>query len=176
MDNQKASLKKIALNYGLILALASIFLQVISFVTNNHVDQPWWISVLGILISVIIIVYALKAFKKENGGFLSLSEALKVGLAASVVSAIIYMIYFYIFSTVIEPDFIAQTIEFRNQQMIEQNPSMTSEQIDQASKMQEMFTKPWIFSAFILIGSLFFGFIISLISGLIMKQNRPEGY
>ena len=176
MDNQKASLKKIATNYGLILALASIFLQVISFVTNNHIDQPWWISVLGILISVVIIVYALKAFKKDNSGFLSLSEALKVGLSVSVISALVYMVYFYLFATVIEPEFISQSIEFRNQQMIEQNPTMTAEQIEQASKFQEMFAKPWIFSAFILIGSLFFGFIISLISGLIMKQNRPEGY
>ncbi len=174
MDTPTASVKKIALNYGIYLVLASILLHVISVITNNHIDQPWYLSLIGFIISVILFVYALKAFKKENGGFMSLSEALKVGMGAAVISGIIYAIYFYIFAALVEPTYISDLMEFRMDQMIEGKPNITQEEIDQTSKIQAMFTKPWIMSAMVIIISLFWGFIISLIAGLIMKQNRPE--
>jgi len=173
METPQASVKKIALNFGLLLALASIFLQVISYVTNNHIDQPWWIIVLSTIISVGIYVYALKTFRTDNGGFMSLGQALKVGMAAAVISGLIYALYFYVFTTVIEPDFMQQTLDFRNAEMMEQNPNMTQEQMDAAAEVQQMFMQPWLMSAFTIIGSLFWGFIISLIAGLILKRSQP---
>lgn len=173
MENPQASVKKIALNYGLILALASILMQVIAYVTNNHIDQPWWISVIGTVISIAIYVYALKAFRRDNEGFMSLGQALKVGMAAAVISGLIYAVYFYLFTTMIEPEFMQQTLEFRNEQMLEQNPNMTQEQVDAAAEFQQMFMQPWLMSAFVIIGSLFWGFIISLIAGLFLKRSQP---
>jgi hypothetical protein len=173
METPQASVRKIAVNYGLMLALASILVQVISYVTNNHIDQPWWITVLSTILSVAIYVYALKTFRNDNGGFMSLGQALKVGLAMAVISGIVYAIYFYLFSTVIEPDYMQQTLDFRNAQMLEQNPNMTQEQMDAAAEFQQMFIQPWLMSAFVIIGSLFWGFIISLIAGLILKRSHP---
>ena len=174
MDTPKASLKKIALNYGLILGLLSIVITVILFVTNNHIDRPWWSSLLSFLLMIAIIVYGLKAFKAANGGFMSLGEAIKTGLAISVVAGIIGAIFNYLFVTVIEPDFVAKMLDFTRERMYEQNPNMTEEQAEMALSMSEKFMSPGIMSAFAIIGSLFFGFIISLIAGLVMKQNRPE--
>ncbi|MEZ4857924.1 MAG: DUF4199 domain-containing protein [Flavobacteriaceae bacterium] len=176
MDNQKASVKKIALNYGLLLGLASIALSVVTYVMGVHLERPWWASVLGILIMVAFIVYGLKAFKLDNGGFLSLGEAIKVGIAISVIAGIIGAIYNYVFVTVIEPDFVAQMMEVTREQMIEQNPNMTEEQMKMGLSMAEKFMNPGIMASMAIIFTLFLGFIISLISGLVMKQNRPEGY
>jgi len=176
MDTQKASLKKIALNYGLLLGLASIALSVITYVMGVHLERPWWTSVLGILIMVVFIVYGLKAFKQDNGGFLSLGEAIKVGLAISVIAGILGALYNFLFVTVIEPDFVTQMLEVTREQMIEQNPSMTEEQLEMGLSMSEKFMSPGIMSAMAIIFTLFLGFIVSLISGLVMKQNRPEGY
>lgn len=176
MDTQKASLKKIALNYGLLLGLASIALSVITYVMGVHLERPWWTSVLGILIMVVFIVYGLKAFKQDNGGFLSLGEAIKVGLAISVIAGILGALYNVLFVTVIEPDFVTQMLEVTREQMIEQNPSMTEEQLEMGLSMSEKFMSPGIMSAMAIIFTLFLGFIVSLIAGLIMKQNRPEGY
>jgi len=176
MDNQKASLKKIALNYGLLLGLASVALSVVTYVMGVHLERPWWASVLGIVIMAALIVYGLKAFKQDNGGFLSLGEAIKVGLAISVIAGIIGAVYNYVFVTVIEPDFVAQMMEITKEQMIEQNPDMTEEQMEMGLSITEKFMSPGIMSAMAIIFTLFLGFIISLISGLVMKQNRPEGY
>ena len=176
MDTQKASVKKIALNYGLLLGLASIALSVVFYVMNVHLERPWWTSVIGILVMTVIIVYGLKAFKKDNEGFLSLGDAIKVGLAISVIAGIISAIYNYVFMTYIEPDLVTQMLEMTREQMIEQNPNMTEEQLEMGLSMTEKFMSPGIMAAFSIIFTLFLGFIISLISGLIMKQNRPENY
>ncbi|UAB80320.1 DUF4199 domain-containing protein [Marixanthomonas sp. SCSIO 43207] len=174
MENQTASVKKIGFNYGLILALLVVGLSVIVYVLGLHLDQPWWQSVLNFIFMAVCIIYGLKAFKKDNGGFLSLGEALKTGLVIAIVSGIIGSIFTYIFITVIEPDFITQMLEVTQEKMIEQNPNMTQEQMDMAMGMTEKFMSPWIMFAMGLIASLFFGFIISLIAGLIMKQPRPN--
>ncbi len=174
METQEVSVKKIALNYGLILALLSIVVSVIAYVTNNHIERPWWVSVLSTVVMVGVIVYGLKTFKSENSGFLSIGEALKVGLAISIIAGIIGALYNYIFVTVIEPDFVTQMLDMTRDQMIEQNPEMAQDQMDMAMGITEKMMQPTIMSAIGIIMTLFFGFIISLISGLIMKVNHPE--
>lgn len=174
METPKASVKKIALSYGLYLALASILLSVIAYVMGVHIERPWWLSLLGFVIMVLLIIYGLKAFKKENGGFLSLGEALKTGLAISLIAGLIGVVYNYIFMNFIEPDLVQQTLDYTRDQMVEQNPNMTQDQMDMAMSMTEKFMSPGIMAAMQIIISLFFGFIISLIAGLVMKQNRPE--
>lgn len=176
MDTQKASVKKIALNYGLLLGLASVALSVVAYVMGVHLERPWWVSVLGFVFMIIFIVLGIKSFKKDNGSFLSLGEAIKVGLAISVIAGIIGAIYNYVFMNFIEPDFVAQMLEVTREQMIEQNPSITEDQLEMSLSITEKFMSPVIMAAFGIIITLFFGFIFSLISGLIMKQNRPESY
>jgi hypothetical protein len=51
---------------------------------------------------------------------------------------------------------------------------MTQEQMDMAIAMSEKMMSPGIIIALGIIASLFFGFIVSLIAGLGLKNNRPE--
>ena len=174
MENQKDAIKKIAFNYGIIWGLLSIALSVIAYVTDNHIERPMWLTIAGLAIMVGIIVYGLKAFKSENEGYLSVSESLKVGLAISLIAAIIGAIYNYIFITVIEPEYVIQMLDFSSEQMVIQNPDMTQEQIDMAIGITEKMMTPTIMTAMGIIIPLFLGFITSLIAGLVMKVNRPE--
>ncbi len=174
METQSTSLKKIALNYGVLLALLSIVLQVISYVLDVHIDRPWWLTVLQLLISVSVIVYGIKAFKTENTSFLTLSQALKTGLAISLVAGIIAVVFNYIFMNFIDPDFIQKTLDFSREQMIENYPDMSQAQIESSLEISAKFMTPWIMSAFAIIATLFFGFIISLFAGLVMKKNPPQ--
>ncbi|MBT0608151.1 DUF4199 domain-containing protein [Aequorivita echinoideorum] len=176
METQSPSIKKIALNFGLLLALLSIVLQVIAFVVDAHIERPWWLTVLQLGISISIIVYALKIFKQGNSGYLTLGQAIKIGLAISVIAGIVAVLFNFIFINYIDPEFVAKTMDYSREQMIEQNPNMTQEQIDSAMSISEKFMSPLIMSAFAIIGSLFFGFIISLIAGVIMKRNPPQQF
>ena len=170
----QASLKKIALNYGLALAFISIIISVILYVTGNHLENPWWASLLRLVVAVTITLYGLKAFKMGSGGYMSLGQALKTGMAIALISGLVGAIFQYLFMTVIEPDFVNQMMEVTREKMLEQNPNMTEEQMKFGLDMSRKFMQPGIMSAIIIVSSLFFGFIISLILGLILKQNRPE--
>lgn len=89
-------------------------------------------------------------------------------------NAIIGTIYNYAFMTFIEPDFVSQSIEIAREQMLTQNPDMTQEQMDMAMGITEKMMTPTIMAAMGIIFTLFLGFIVSLIAGLFMKENRPE--
>jgi len=176
METQQPSIKKIALNFGVLLALLSIGLQVVSYVLDAHIDRPWWLSVLQMIISVDIIVMGLNAFRSANSGYLTLPQALKTGVAISVIAGIIAVIFNYFFMNYIDPDFVQKTLDFTQEQMVKSNPNMTQKDIDMAMDMSAKFMSPLVMSAFALIGTLFFGFIISLIAGLIMKKNPPTQF
>ncbi len=144
MDTPKASIKKIALNYGLILALASIGWSIVLFVLDEHIERPWWSGVISFALMVVILIYGLKAFKKDNGGYMSLGEALKAGLAISLIAGIVGVIFNLIFVTFIDPDVVQKILELTEERMYEQNPNMTAEQAEMALSMTEKFMSPGI--------------------------------
>ncbi|SDX10259.1 DUF4199 domain-containing protein [Aequorivita viscosa] len=176
MENQEPSIKKIALNYGILLALLSIVTQVISYVLDVHVDRPWWLTVLQLVISIGVVVMGLNAFRSANQGYLTLVQALKIGVAISLIAGVIAVLFNYIFMNYIDPDYIQKAMDFSREQMLNQNPDMSQEQIDMAMNMSSKLMTPVIMAAFSLISSLFFGFIISLIAGLILKRNPPKPF
>jgi preprotein translocase subunit YajC len=174
MESQTATVKKIALPNGVLLALTTIVISVIVYVMGMTYEQPWWQSLLNFAAMLWFVIYGIKAFKKDNSGYLSLAEALKIGLAITLVAGIIGSIFTYLFTTIIEPDFVMNMLEASRVKMFEDNPEMTQEQIDMAMSISEKMMSPGILTAIGVIASLFFGFIISLISGLVLKNNRPE--
>lgn len=173
METQTASVKKIALSYGGMLGLITILLSVIVYVMDLTYEQPWWQGAIGFVAMIVCILLGIKTFKKENQGFLSLGEALKVGLAIALITGIIGVIFNLMFMTVIEPDFATNMLAATEDNLLEQNPNMTQEQIDMTMGITETMMSPAIISAMSIIMTLFFGFIISLITGLVMKVNRP---
>ncbi|MDX1427995.1 MAG: DUF4199 domain-containing protein, partial [Salegentibacter mishustinae] len=94
MENS-TSVKSVAYPYGIVLAIYSIIVLVLLYAFN--VDQEnWVVGVLNAIVSITIFVLAIKKFKQNNNGFLSIKEALKVGLAVAVISGVIAAIYSYI--------------------------------------------------------------------------------
>ncbi len=173
MEQKKTEAKKFVLNYGVLLGILAVILGVVMYVTDAYLDPSFIYSALGFLILIVVIILGIKAFKQENGGFLSLSEALKVGIGIAVIGGLISAIWSFVLMTYIEPDFMAQTMEMTRNKMMESNPNMTEAQMDAAIEMGAKFSSPWIIMAFSLIGNLFFGLIISLIAGLVMKRENP---
>ena len=92
-----------------------------------------------LLLTAVMIFVGVNAFKKENGGYLKLNEALKIGTGIAVVSTIISLLYQYILTTFIEPDFFDKAFEIAKVTAFEDNPNLTQEQWDQGVEMQKKF-------------------------------------
>lgn len=172
MENQKSSLKQIAINYGLLLALVSILVLVIMFVMNT--TNNWVLSIASFAITIYLLFAAIKAYRTGNGGFLKLGEALKVGLATAAIAGVVAAVYAYLHYSFVYPEYINVIMDEARESMASQSQGMTEEQIEQALQFTKGFTSPFMMATFSLIGSLFFGFIISLFSGLILKRDNPN--
>lgn len=176
MENQTSSTKQIALTYGLIFGFLSIAFAVVMYAMGKHLDGGSLNTIVSLIITIGVIVFGLKAFKSVNGGFLSLGEAIKTGLAITLIGTILSLLYTYVFMTYIEPNFMDQVMELQQQKMLESNPNLTDEQIETAVAMGKKFSSPAIIMAIGLIWNIFIGFVISLIAGLIMKKAEEQTY
>ncbi|WP_373056015.1 DUF4199 domain-containing protein [Zunongwangia sp. H14] len=173
MENSTANSKKIILNYGAILGVISILLGVIMYVTNAYLSPSFIYNIIGFLILAGTIWLGVEAYKKENNGYLSIKDALKVGVGIALIGGIIGAIWLLLLIFVIEPDYMTQLGDLQREQMIERFPDMPQSQIDQSMEMAGKFSSPWIITAFSLIGNIFFGFLIALVVGLIKKNKNP---
>ena len=171
MENS-LSIKPVALPYGVLLALYSILVLVLIYVFN--VEQGNWIvAIFNATITIAIFVLALQQYKKSNSGYISLSQSLKVGLAVAVIGGAITAVYAYIHYNFVYPEFSEMLYDQAVLQMEEQN--LPEAQKNQALEITSYTTSPLFFATMTLLSSLFFGFLISLITGAIIKKESP-GY
>tara|TARA_B110000444_G_C18779747_1_gene566822 strand:+ start:175 stop:696 length:522 start_codon:yes stop_codon:yes gene_type:complete len=171
---QNSFIKSNIITYGIILGSISIVFQLMLFFLDMHYKNDSTAGILSLLITSGILIYSFIVFKKDNEGYLSLSEALKIGLGVSLVSALIGIIYTQLLVNFLDPETMKKSLELSMDTMRAQNPEIPQEALDTARSIQEKMSSPLIFSAVQIIFSLFFGFIISLIGGLIVKKSRPE--
>ena len=169
---ESTSIKPVAYSYGGFLALLSILVLVLIYVFNIE-QNNWILGIVNFVITVTIFVLAIKAYKSRNGGFLSIKEAIKTGVAVGAVAGVIAGLYSYLHYAFIYPEFSEMMYDQATIQMSEQG--LSDAQAEQALKITEFTTSPLFFATMTLVSSLFFGFIISLIAGAIMKQKRPYG-
>ena len=133
------------------------------------------LGLLGTVILICFIFLGIKAFKTKNRGYLILSDALKTGIGIAMIGGILSGIWNLALTTVIDPNFNTEVLAAQREKTIADNPEFTTEQIDQMLAIAEKIQSPPITFALAIIGSLFFGFIFSLIIGLIL-QKKEELY
>ena len=174
MENSPLKTSTYALRYGLLLGLISVVFGVMILMLEMHYQQDQKIGIVSLAINLILIILGLVAFKKANGGYISLAQALKTGLGIALIAGIIAVTYQLILVTVLDPDTIQKTIDFQMEKIRMEQPELPAETLDQIESMQRKFTSPWMMVAIGLVFSLFIGFVFSLIGGLIIKKSRPE--
>ncbi|RPG67047.1 MAG: DUF4199 domain-containing protein [Flavobacteriaceae bacterium TMED42] len=174
METQKNTTAKTAANFGLILGGISVLYGLMLYALEMHYQGETATSLIGYALLIGVILWAILHFKKTNDGYISLSEALKTGLGTALISAIIISIYTIIVIQYLDPEFMDKSIEYQKQKLIQEEPEIPLENVNKMFEMQKEFSGPFIISGFIIILNLFFGFLISLIAGLIVKKSKPE--
>ena len=170
MEEIEPKTGKFALNYGLLTGLVGVVFAVMLLVLEMHYEQGTAIQITQTLILAGGIIFAIIQFKKAGGGFLSLSNALKVGAGVALIAAIVGLLYFFILSNVIEPGYMDKVYEIGKIKAMADNPSLTEEQINQGIEMNKSFA--WISYPILIIINVLIGLIIGLITGLILKKEE----
>ena len=171
MEENQPKTGQYALKFGGILGLVSIVFNVMLMSQGLHYEQTLPIQLIGIAILIVVVLLGISQFRKDSGGYLTMSEALKLGTGIALVAAVIGLIYFFVLSNVIEPDYMDKVYEIGRQKALDDNPNLTPEQVDQGIEMQKKFA--WIAYPVILIIQAVIGLIAGLIGGLIFKKAKP---
>ncbi|MBC7922513.1 MAG: DUF4199 domain-containing protein [Ferruginibacter sp.] len=170
----KPSTAGIALKYGAIAALVSIIYGTIMQIAGLATDPA--MTVVSFVVSVGIftaaIVYAMKDFKSQSGGYMSYGEGLGLGSLLSAVAGLISSAFSAIYIGFIDDSSMKKSMAMQRQAMEQQGQD--DAQIDQAMAMAERFTGPGFIFFFGFLASLFLGFILSLIIAAVMKKDRME--
>ncbi|MEO9571999.1 MAG: DUF4199 domain-containing protein [Polaribacter sp.] len=173
MENQ-ASSKSIILNYGLYLGIIGIILHLALWASGSLIDLNWINTLVWFILLIVFLVIGINKFKEQTGGFISWSQGLKIGMGIAMISAIITLIYTFLFMYVIDPGFQQQAMEVQQQKFLD--AGMTEEQIEASIEMGKKFQSPGVLSAIILIWFAFLGFIGSAIVAAVMKKSEEDQY
>ncbi|AUC84876.1 DUF4199 domain-containing protein [Polaribacter sp. ALD11] len=173
MENQVNS-KGFIVNNGVILGVASVIFALVLYATGNHLKPHWSASVINAIIFIGTIIYGIKQYKAANNGFLSWGQGVKVGVGVAIVGGLILVIYNYLFTNFIEPDFMQQMMDIQNQAFLDQG--MSEEQVEAANQMGKAFQGPFLLAALGIISYAIGGFVVAAIAAAIMKKSEEETY
>lgn len=115
---------------------------------NEHLETGAMTGFIAIIFPIAAIIWALRATKQSHSGQLTLKQALMCGLAVSTISAAIGLIFFYVYYTWINPEFIRTM----------------------AAKGQEVDIVTQLIA--VVMGSLILGLLISAVAGFFMRTQR----
>ncbi len=173
-DQPKLSAKSIMLNYGLMLGFVSIIIALVNYVFGDLYKPHWILIVVSLLTTTAVIVLGVKKLKELNGGFLSVGQAIKTGLGIALISSLIYAVYLALFFNFIETSYFENVALVQEQTIMDSYPNLTDEQLEGAIKNAAMFNNTGANVTMAIMFSLFFGLIVSLITGLIMKKSEED--
>ena len=95
-----------------------------------------------------------------------------MGMGIVLISAIYISIYTIILINFLDTETLTKSLEVTEMKILEQNPEISEDQLDQILSFQEKFSTPFVIITVLIIFSLISGFFSSLILGLIFKRSR----
>lgn len=177
MENQKLSPAKfslpLGLMYGLVLVLIFIVVYVMGIDPVTNTAYKWVNGILSNLILPFLFIYiGCNNFKQQNGGYISFGKCLAIGVGICAIAGLIGGIFSVVFNGIF-PEYAEEVFSKTRDQMIEQQPEMTEEQLDMALSMMKKMQAWYIIIPFYTAITAFVGLIHSLIVGAIVKKDRP---
>lgn len=145
-------------SYGLLTGFIIFSLHLILGIDNLSSSINELLGYVSIFLSLSFIYFGIKHFRdKENDGLISLGKAVKIGILIAVLVAIGISIADFVYTKFIDPSFFANY----EQKLIDQGKE------NEIVKMTSSTAALFMFALVTVIG-----FIISLISGIILHRKK----
>jgi len=168
---EKSTFWKSAMVYGLYLALVLTLFSVILYVSGLILNTK--VGYVSIALTIIGIVVAQIQYRnRELNGTITYGQALGFGVAIMLFAGIVTALYTLVLYTFIDPSLIDQTKAIQEEAMLKKG--LTEDQIEAAMSMtSKMMTPGWL-SIMGLVGSVFSGTIVSLLTSIFVKKQPSE--
>jgi hypothetical protein len=165
---------QIIAKFGLIYTLLSVALNLVMYISGTQISLKYLNSALNLGIVLGSIYFGMQAVKNETqNGFSTYGQAFKAGMFISLCASVLLTIYFYVFLTYIDVDFMSNMITETKRQLIESGA--TEDEIEAQMKVLSYVKSPWVLNLGGFIGNFFYGIVASLIVAFIVKREDPDG-
>lgn len=165
METQNKNFLPVAFQYGIILGVLRILVDFGLKMADVSAMTYYVGYVIGFVLEIVLIFMAIKYFRdKVNGGLLSFSEAIKIGIVMMIITGV----FLFISMSFIDQDFqMRKAIEMTEQYNPDQLEE-TIEKIEEGKKNPKYFMSFGIFTIYF----IFIGFVISAIGGAIFGKKE----
>lgn len=165
----------IALKWGLIsgiISFISSFFQQYSGLMDDVIEENAWLSVLiGSVLTVTFIFLCLKEYRLENNDELSYGKGVGLSTMLGAITGLVAGIFNFIYLKFIDNGYLERQLDKLRDQWDEQG--LSSAQIEQAEKMIQMFMGPGVQMVIIVLFSIIFHVLISLVVSAVLKREKP---
>ncbi|MDC0377813.1 DUF4199 family protein [Flavobacteriaceae bacterium] len=168
---EQISIKQYMINYGLITSSVLVSFSLMLFFLESHYEQDSVAQIVNIVITYAGITLGCLAYKKANDNKIQASTVRKMGTGISLVIALVSIFYTLFLTNVMEPDFMDKVLEISYNQTMQDYPEALNG-MDLNTFIEN--SKPFTFLTYpaILISTLLFGFLYSVVLGLVIKTKK----
>jgi hypothetical protein len=163
--------RDVILKWGLIGGVATVIMGLLSFLLGFSDSKA--IQYAGVILMLAIIVLGLFDYRdKFGGGFASFGGLFKVGLMIGLIIAVISVIWSFIYMNFIDTELLGRIL--LKTEIDLESRGLSDSEVKIAMEYTEKLMKPGYMAVVSLASTLFMSAIISAISALVIKNNKPE--
>lgn len=169
-------MKSTVYRYGIYATLTIVALSWGVFFLLKNVGQSLQelAGYLTILLAMIFIFLGIRHFRdRVNGGYLSFSQGLKIGVLIVLIPAVAFGLFDILYTEVLNPTWKE---DYYTKYIDDLRKSVAADKLDaaikKAEKEKEMFSNP-VFQFLLMGGTVFIiGFIVAIISSLTLRRSK----
>lgn len=171
---------KFALQFGLLFGVIMVLEFVLLYVADvDPLEMPLVGTIMNVfnylVFPVAFIAIACVNYRKQNAGYISLGESLKIGVVICLIASLISSVFSVIWNMIF-PEYMQSVLRKTRDVIVDQNPNMPADQIETAVSMTEKFMSPSILIPVSLLMFCLIGLVYSLIIGAIVKKDQPVSF
>ncbi|ADV47447.1 DUF4199 domain-containing protein [Cellulophaga sp. E16_2] len=168
MKPNQIEILKFGTRYGILTGIIGILFTSILISLDMLYSQSIEKSILGFIVLIVPIIFTIYTFRKKNNSLI-VEQAIGVGVITALVAAIVTILFTYLLTNFILPDFWDNSAAYNKILLQEQNPAITIEELNEYITLKRKMY--WITYPIILLFNLCIGFVVSLLSGILLKTK-----
>ena len=158
----------IGLVLGTSLGIVVISIAIIRYKTGMILRNEQTLNYVYWTIFALSIFFAVSLFRKLDASSFTLSQTVKIGILAGLLSGALYTLYIVILNNYIVPDLSSKIVQYYEQELVSNSSGLSKEDILDSMAVTKL--NPAIRGFIYMFVCIAFGTLYSVLSTIVMKR------
>lgn len=169
-------MKTTVVKFGIYSSALLIILFSLEFLFEGTMDfsTSEIFGYVSIILALSFVYFGIRSYRDNvNNGLVSFFKAIKIGLIITLLASITFGLINVVYTEIINPDFINEYYAYSIEKLRDTLPEAEFQtKLKGLESQKEMFANPFVNFSVMSLTVFIIGFIISLISGLILQRKN----